>query len=58
MLTAENAIGKPFVVLIDGQRRQIGLITDAAVKNGKLFVACDLDLSEDRDEIEKVMEDA
>lgn len=39
----EQAIGKPLVVYIDGERRQIGTITAAKLDNGKLFFAAVLD---------------
>lgn len=46
MIDPENCIGKPLVVYIDGERRQIGTITKAAVKNGSLYVAASLDLAQ------------
>lgn len=38
-MNADNLVGKPLVVYIDGDRRQIGTITNAKIEDGKLFVA-------------------
>lgn len=46
MLNPENLHGKPLVVYVDGQRREIGVITKAVIKDGGLFVAADLSLDE------------
>ena len=40
-----QVIGKPLVVYIDGERRQIGTITNAAIRSGKLYIGAELDLS-------------
>lgn len=44
---AEQLIGKPLVVYIDGERRQIGTITRATIKGDGLFVAASLELGKD-----------
>lgn len=41
----KTLIGKPLVVYIDGERRQIGTITNAAIQNGSLYVGATLDLA-------------
>lgn len=46
MFNAENLIGKPLVVYIDGERRQIGTIEKAAVRSGNLYVGAVLDLAD------------
>jgi hypothetical protein len=45
--TAESLIGKPLVVYIDGERRQIGSITNAELRGDKFFVAGKLDSGEE-----------
>lgn len=50
MINPESALGKPLVVYIDGERRQIGTITRAAIKNGALYFEAKLDLAEGEDE--------
>lgn len=49
MIRSESAIGKPFVVKVDGETRQIGTVTHAATRDGKLYFAVDpaLDTSPD-----------
>lgn len=46
-MNPQNLIGKPIVVYIDGERRPIGTITRAVIREGILMVAADLDLSEE-----------
>ena len=38
----EQAVGKPLVIYIDGERRHIGQITHAAIRDGKLYFAATL----------------
>ena len=47
MIDPQNAIGKPLVVLVDGEKRQIGTITHAVIKSGGLYVAAQLDLAKE-----------
>jgi hypothetical protein len=47
MIDPKNAIGKPLVVYIDGERRQIGTITNARLQDGNLFVAAGIDLAQE-----------
>jgi hypothetical protein len=42
----KNLIGKPLVVLIDGEKREIGTITNAAVKDGSLYVGASINIKE------------
>jgi hypothetical protein len=37
--SAENLIGKPLVVYVDGERREVGTITNAKTEGDKLFIA-------------------
>lgn len=46
-MNPKSLIGKPLVVYIDGERRQIGEITNATIQSGKLFVASTIDISQD-----------
>jgi len=46
MFNAENLVGKPLVVYIDGARRQIGTIEKAAIRSGNLYVGATLDLAD------------
>lgn len=41
-MNPQNIVGKPLVVYIDGDRRQIGTITKAAIKDGTIYVAAGL----------------
>jgi hypothetical protein len=45
----EQAVGKPLVIYIHGEKRQIGVITKAVVKDGGIFVAADLNLNPSED---------
>lgn len=45
--SAEQLIGKPLVVYIDGERRQIGTITNAKTQGENLFIAGKLDSGEE-----------
>jgi hypothetical protein len=45
MFNAENLVGKPLVVYIDGQKTQIGTIDKAAIRSGNLYVGATLDLA-------------
>lgn len=45
MFNAENLIGKPLVVYIDGERREIGTIEKAAIRSGNLYIGATLDLA-------------
>jgi hypothetical protein len=47
MIDPKSALGKPLVVYIDGERRQIGTITRAVLKDGAIFISATLDLKED-----------
>jgi hypothetical protein len=49
-----QVIGKPLVVYIDGERRQIGTVTNAAIQGGKLYVGASLDLSEGEADLKDV----
>jgi hypothetical protein len=40
----EQAVGKPLVVYVNGERRVIGEITHAAIRDGKLYVASTINL--------------
>ena len=44
MFNAENLIGKPLVVYIDGERTEIGTIEKASIRSGNLYVGAALDL--------------
>jgi hypothetical protein len=47
-MNSESLVGKPLVVYIDGERRQIGTVVKAQIVDGKLFTASKLELeSED-----------
>jgi len=46
----ESVIGKPLVVYIDGERREIGKITNAAVRGDRLYVGARISLSADDSE--------
>ena len=46
MFSAENLVGKPLVVYIDGERRQIGTIEKAAIRSGNIYVGATLDLAD------------
>lgn len=46
----EQAVGKPLVVYVDGERRVIGEITHAAIRDGKLYVASTINLGQEADE--------
>jgi hypothetical protein len=50
MLNPKNLVGKPLVVYIDGERRQIGTITSAKIDSGKLFVASALAIEKEDDD--------
>lgn len=41
-LDPKNAVGKPFVVYIEGERHELGSITRAALKDNKLFFEAEL----------------
>jgi hypothetical protein len=41
--SAESLIGKPLVVYIDGERKQIGTITNAKTQGDGLYIAGKLD---------------
>lgn len=41
--SAESLIGKPLVVYIDGERKEIGTITNAKTEGEGLYVAAKLD---------------
>lgn len=38
MIDPQTLIGKPLVVFVDDEKRQIGTITRAALRDGSLFV--------------------
>ncbi len=40
----QQAVGKPLVIFKDGEKKQIGVVTHAAVKDGKLYFAATIDL--------------
>ena len=57
-LRPEQIVGKPLVVYIDGERRQIGTITHGAIRSGKLYFAADIALADDELEgVAAVMEE-
>lgn len=45
-VNAQNVIGKPLVVYIDGERRQIGTIERAVFQDGKLYIASIIEIKE------------
>lgn len=47
MIQPKSAVGKPLVLLIEGQKRQIGTITHAAIKDGKLYFASTIEMKDD-----------
>lgn len=49
---AQQLIGKPLVVYIDGERKQIGTIIHARVVGDKLYCAGQLDTGEDFETVE------
>lgn len=46
MIDPKHLIGKPLVVYVEDERRQIGTITGSALKEGSIYIAATIDLSE------------
>lgn len=56
-ILADSIIGKPLVVYIDGERREIGTITNATVRGDKLYVGARISLSgEEGEDLQDIME--
>lgn len=54
----ESIVGKPLVVYIDGERQEIGVITNAAVRGDRLYVGARINIGEaDVEGLAEIMEE-
>jgi hypothetical protein len=52
-----SIIGKPLVVYIDGKRVEIGVITNAAVRDGRMYFGADIAIKhEDAEDLTDLIE--